>query len=53
MGLDDNAFANWDASRDGMLRSAEPAEGAFGIWDRNDDNLLDPNEFGMGIDWLG
>lgn len=42
-------FRQWDADRNAMLAEAELASGVFRLFDRNDDGVLDRQEWERGI----
>lgn len=55
----DTGFANygwydtWDVDNDNLVTEREYTDGIFGIWDENDDNMLDTNEFGAYNSYFG
>ncbi|MDX5436488.1 MAG: hypothetical protein LPK03_04800, partial [Pontibacter sp.] len=38
-------YTDWDADRNEMINEREYSDGIFGLWDDNDDDLLDNNEY--------
>ncbi|WP_276496427.1 hypothetical protein [Pontibacter litorisediminis] len=40
-----NYYTDWDADRNKMINEREYTDGIFGLWDDNDDDILDNNEY--------
>ncbi|MCX2740261.1 hypothetical protein [Pontibacter anaerobius] len=38
-------YTDWDADKDKMINEREYSDGIFGLWDDNDDDMLDTNEY--------